>query len=468
MEFGGLRATILGLAREGTALARFLAQRGARVCVSDLKGPEALADAIQSLAGLSVRYYLGSHPPEILDADVLFLSPGVPPESAIVREAQRRGVALSSETRLFTRLSSAPVLGITGSSGKTTTVTLVGKMLEASSYRTYVGGNIGQPLIGRVDEIRPQDRVVMELSSFQLEGFGPATPPARAFPPDGWSPHGAAVLNITPNHLDRHPSMEAYIAAKSNILRFQGAMDWAVLNADDEHAARLRALCAGRVLQFSLEERVPQGAFLDDRTLVWAPQGDETIPMCRVDQLRLRGRHNVANTLAAFAIAGAAGASREAMVAVAREFAGVEHRLELVRSLGGVSYYNDSIATSPERAMAALRSFDEPLILLAGGRDKHLPWQDWASLVRKRVRVVICFGEMAPLLLGVLRDGHRGASGGPELYECSSLEEAVEKAREVARPGEVVLFSPGGTSFDAYADFGARGQAFRRAVLSLD
>ena len=156
------------------------------------------------------------------------------------------------------------------------------------------------------------------------------------------------------------------------------------------------------------------------------------------------------------------------MVAVAREFAGVEHRLELVRSLRGVSYYNDSIATSPERAMAALRSFDEPLVLLAGGRDKHLPWQDWASLVRERVRVVICFGEMAPLLVGVLRDGHYGVGGGPEIHECPSLEEAVEKAREVARPGEVVLFSPGGTSFDAYADFGARGQAFRKAVLSLD
>ena len=402
LELAGLRATILGLAREGTALARFLAQHGAKVSVSDLKGPEALADAVRSLSGLPVRFFLGAHPPEILDADVLFVSPGVPIESPVVREAQRRGVALSSETRLFTRLSSAPVIGITGSSGKTTTVTLVGRMLAASSCRTFVGGNIGQPLIGHVEEIRPDDRVVMELSSLQLEGLGPAAPPALAYPPGGWSPHWAAVLNITPNPLDRHPSMEAYIAAKSNVVRFQGPRDCAVLNADDEHAAALQSLCAGRILQFSLQGRVREGAYLEGHTLVWAPAVGDAVSMCRVEELRLRGRHNVANMLAAFAIAGAAGAARDAMVAVAREFTGVEHRLELVRTFGGVSYYNDSIATSPERAMAAMRSFEEPLVLLAGGRDKHLPWQEWAHLAHERARAVICFGEMAPLLVQAL------------------------------------------------------------------
>ena len=222
----GLKATIIGLGREGTALARFLVGQGARVTVSDVKGPEALAASLAQLVDLDLRYALGGHPPGILDADVLFLSPGVPDDALVAVEARRRGVALSSETRLFTRLCPAPVIGITGSSGKTTTVTLVGKMLEATGLRTFVGGNIGQPLIGRLGEIAPTDRVVMELSSFQLERFGPARPPERTFPEGSWSPTGAAVLNITPNHLDRHPTMQDYVAAKANIVRYQTANDW--------------------------------------------------------------------------------------------------------------------------------------------------------------------------------------------------------------------------------------------------
>ncbi len=459
----GMRATIIGLGREGTALARFLVEQGARVTVSDTKGPEVLAGAIAQLDGLEVRYALGGHPDWVLAADVLFLSPGVPADAPIAVAARRRGVAVSSETRLFTRLCPAPIVGVTGSSGKTTTTTLVGRMLEASGRRTFVGGNIGRPLIGRLREIGPRDAVVMELSSFQLEGFGPATPPERAFPAGGWSPAGAAVLNITPNHLDRHPSMEAYVAAKANILAYQQASDWALLNADDEVARGLRARVTGRLLEFSLLGPVAAGAYLEGESLVWAPMPGESQVVCQAGALRLRGRHNIANALAACAISGQAGASVEAMREVATTFAGVEHRLELVRELGGVAYYNDSIATSPERAVAAMQAFAEPVVLLAGGRDKHLPWGEWAALVRQRVRELICFGEMAPLLEQALER----AGGGPPLHRCSSLEEAVQVAARVARPGDVVLLSPGGTSFDAYRDFEARGEAFRAAVREL-
>lgn len=460
----GLRVTIIGLGREGTALARFLARRGARVTASDIKGREALAGSLARLEGLDVRLFLGEHPPEVLDCDVLFLSPGVPQEAPIAAEARRRRIPLSSETRLFTRLCPAPVIGITGSSGKTTTVTLVGRMLESAGRRTLVGGNIGQPLIEHLDSIAPSDRVVMELSSFQLEGFGPATLPERAFPPGGWSPPGAAILNITPNHLDRHPSMESYIAAKANILRYQREGDWAVLNADDPVTRGLRGMCAGRVLEFSLTGPVPAGAFLRGDDLVWAPEPGHVQRICARSDLKLRGWHNVGNVLAAIAIAGAAGADARAMAEVAGTFSGVEHRLEHVRTLGGVAYYNDSIATSPERAIAAIRAFSEPLVLLAGGRDKHLPWDGWVSLVRERVREVICFGEMAPMLERLL--GEAG-DGGPRVHACGSLEEAVTLAAQVARPGEVVLLAPGGTSFDAFADFEARGRAFRALVLAL-
>jgi UDP-N-acetylmuramoylalanine--D-glutamate ligase len=463
-ELAGLRATIIGLGREGTALARFLATHGAVVTVSDLRGPEALADSLARLADVQVRYALGGHPDEILDADVLFLSPGVPGDSPLVAAARQRGLALSSETRLFTHLCPAPVIGITGSSGKTTTVSLVGAMLRAAGLRTLVGGNIGQPLIEALDEIETGDRVVMELSSFQLEGFGPPTAPGRAFPPDGWSPAVAALLNITPDHLDRHGSMEAYVAAKANIVRYQKAGDWAVLNADDAITSGLRGRCCGRVLEFSLAKPVASGACLQGKDLIWLPEPGRSERICAVPEVRLRGRHNLANVLAACAISGAAGAGAEAMARVATSFAGVEHRLELVRELGGVAYFNDSIATSPERAIAAMQSFAEPLVLLAGGRDKHLPWDAWAGLVRRRAREVICFGELAPLLQEVLA---AAGDGGPRVRSSATLQEAVRLAAGVARAGDVVLLSPGGTSFDAFTDYEARGRAFRDAVLAL-
>ena len=466
VRLAGLRVTVIGLAREGTALARFLAAQGAQVTVSDLKGPEELQERLAQLAGLDVRLALGGHPPEVLAADVVFLSPGVPADAPVAVEARRLGAALSSETRLFTRLCPAPVVGITGSSGKTTTVTLVGRMLAAAGLRAFVGGNIGQPLIERLPEIAPQDRAVLELSSFQLEGFGPAVPPAKVFPEGGWSPEVAAITNITPNHLDRHPTMQAYIDAKANILRFQGPQSWAILNADDPITRGLHSLCRGKVLAFSLEQEPDAGAWLAGDVLLWRPEPARAAErICLVSELKLRGRHNIANVLAACAVSGAAGATAAAMREVAVTFAGVEHRLEPVRTLRGVTYYNDSIATSPERSMAALRAFDEPLVLLAGGRDKHLPWAEWATLVGERVRDCICFGEMAPLLLQAL--GPVAAGRGLRVHACSTLEQAVALAAQIARPGDVVLLSPGGTSFDAYVDFAARGEAFRQAVRAL-
>ena len=497
---------IVGLARQGSALARFFCAQGAQVVVTDLGRPEQLRAQVDALAGLPIEYVLGEHPLALLDGcDLLLLSGGVPPETPLPREARRRGIPLSNDSLLTLHLSAAPLIGITGSSGKTTTTTLVGEMLKASGLNTWIGGNIGTPLIDRVSEIVQEDKVVLELSSFQLQLFDA-------------SPQVSAVLNVTPNHLDRHPSMAHYTAAKANILWHQGQAakrqpveadeasgdgasgdkasgDVAVLGVDNDITGRWWRegrvhIAAGtgqpavdfflraRRLGFSLVEQVPEGAFLRGDRLVWRDRGQET-ELCSSGDLLLVGRHNVANVLAACAISGAAGAAPEAMRRVATRFSGVAHRLELVRKLRGVRWYNDSIATAPERVVAALTSFGAPaepnLILLAGGRDKHLPWEKMASLAVERVRHLVLFGEAAELIAEAViaaagsspseRDSRQ--PGQLQIHRVNALGEAVHTAALVARYEDIVLLSPGGTSFDAYRDFEERGEHFRRLVRAL-
>ncbi|MGD2205260.1 MAG: UDP-N-acetylmuramoyl-L-alanine--D-glutamate ligase [Anaerolineae bacterium] len=477
-EFRKVHTLVVGLAREGTALARFLAERGATVTVTDIKPAEMLTDNVSALADLQATFALGGHPLHLLDtADILFVSPGVPLEIPFLVEAQRRGLPLSSETRLFTRLCPAPIVGITGSSGKTTTTALVGDMLEAAGYKTWIGGNIGRPLIEYLDEMTASDLVVMELSSFQLEFFAPWANDGKTdklenqnvvlFDPAGWSPPVAAVLNITPNHLDRHPSMEAYIAAKAHILKHQLRSNVAILNLDNP-ITRQMGKEQQQVHWFSLEKEVAEGAFLrGDELVLKMPDHDKVI--CRMRDLKLLGEHNVANTLAACAIASAAGAPYEALRQVATRFTGVEHRLELVREREGVRWYNDSIATTPERTVAALRSFEGPLVLLAGGRDKHLPWGEMAALTWRKVRHLFLFGEAAVLIEREMQQA-RDSIQDPicHLHHAGTLERAVALAAQVARPGDVVLLSPGGTSFDVYRDFAERGEHFRQLVTALE
>lgn len=465
------RVTVLGLGREGKALARFLAAHGARVLLTDTQTREALQPSLDQLAGLPIEYALGGNPPEALDTEVLFVSPGVPLDTPFMLAARQAGVALGSETRLFSWLCPAPIVAISGSSGKTTTTTLTGLMLAQEGKRAvHVGGNIGDPLLGRLDRIGPADVVVMELSSFQLDFLGASlqTEPSGAatnplYPAGAWSPGIAALLNVTPNHLDRHGTMDAYVFTKSKILRYQTEQGHAVLNWDDPMTRGMAGLCPGSVAYFSLVEPVPRGAWLNGDRLVLRENGVERA-ICSAGELKLRGRHNIANVLAACAIAATAGATPAAMAAVAITFTGVEHRLELAGEHQGVRYYNDSIATSPERAMAAIRSFDEPIVLLAGGKDKHLPWDDWAALVAQKVRQVIVFGQAAGLIRETL-----AALGpaSPPVQSAQSVEEAVALAAAVARPGDVVLFSPGGTSYDAFKDFTVRGRLFKQVVQGL-
>lgn len=483
--FRGKRVVILGLARQGVALARFFHAGGAQITISDIAPAEHLTEPLAQIAALdNIRLVLGGHPFSLLDnCDLLCLSGGVPPQIPLVQAARQRGIPLSNDTLITIQYSPAAVAGITGSSGKTTTTTLVGLMLQetlaqnssGASCRVWVGGNIGTPLVDRLDQIRADDKIVLELSSFQLELFDTAAGGQSC------SPHLAAVLNITPNHLDRHPSMAHYTASKANILRWQGSDDVAVLGADNVVTGRwLRSgqveIEAGRgqverrfplrarLLGFGAGEAVGEGCWLENDVLVLRLDGREHF-LLTAREIRLRGQHNVLNVLAACATAAAAGVDPQAMAEVVHRFEGVPHRLELVRQLNGVQWINDSIATSPERAAAALRSFDEPIILLAGGRDKKLPWDEFARLVHQRARHLIVFGEAAALIAeAVTRVEHQQPF---PITHCADLAEAVQEAARIAQPGDVVLLAPGGTSFDAYKDFEARGQHFRDLVNAL-
>jgi UDP-N-acetylmuramoylalanine--D-glutamate ligase len=478
-RYAKLRITILGMARQGQALARFFLAAGAQVTLSDLRSDQSLTDACLGLqtyahehGAPAPAFVLGDHPLALLDrTDLLCLSGGVSPALPIVQEAVRRGIPLTNDGALTLELCPVPIIGITGSAGKTTTTTLVNLMLENAGFTVHTGGNIGNPLIDHLEAFGPGDKAVMELSSFQLELFT-------------HSPAIAAILNITPNHLDRHPSMSHYAAAKANILRHQTAGDTCLLNADDGYTGpwlsegRCRIpegegqpavyfpLRAAR-LGFSLNAEIPAGAFLAGDVLVWRRPGLPDAEICRREDIRLRGLHNVANILAACCLAGAAGAGVKAMASVATSFAGVEHRLEIVRERTGILWVNDSIATTPERAIAALRSFSQPVVLLAGGRDKHLPWDQFAAITRKQARHVVLFGEAAELIQNALYAQNSTPDARVPITRCADLPAAVAAAENVARPGDVVLLSPGGTSFDAYQDFAARGQHFRALVEAL-
>ena len=449
---------ILGAARQGLALARFLARRGALVTLSDRQPAEQMGEALQTMAGLPIHWVLGGHPFEMLDgADLLCLSGGVPLEQPIVAEARRRGIPLSNDSQIFMEAVPSKVIAITGSAGKTTTTTLVGRMAEAAvipPQSAWVGGNIGLPLIDHLEEIKPIDLVVLELSSFQLELMTT-------------SPAVAAILNITPNHLDRHGTMQAYTAAKARILAFQGQKDVAVLGREDAGAWLLAPQVKGRLVSFGFDQPPADqsGSFVQDG-FVCFQNGGHSHKLASLGLVTLRGRHNLLNVLAAAAISAASNFPPAAIQAGIKGFAGVAHRLELVQQLHGIAWYNDSIATAPERTIAAIQSFEEPIVLLLGGRDKNLPWEDLAQLVHARVDHVIVFGEARPKILQALgpqQSGRRPFT----LSNCQTLQEAVQAAAEVAEPGDVVLLSPGGTSFDQFKDFEERGECFRLWVKQL-
>ena len=472
----GKHVLILGAARQGLALARWLARHGARVIINDLRPLDDMRAAQASLADVDMEWILGSHPLELLNrVDLLCPSGGVPLTLPIVAEAIQRGIPLSNDTQIFLEAVPCKTIGITGSAGKTTTTTLVGEMAKlafnkdesgkmkddnppihlsavSSHPSAFIGGNIGDPLINYVDDMTANDLAILEISSFQLDQMTVST-------------DIAAILNITPNHLDRHGTMEAYAAAKMRLLDFQKQNSISILGRDDAGSWGLRDHVKGRLFTFSLNplEQGLDGSYLDDGLLSMR-DGFAYLPLLLREKIQLRGEHNVSNVLAAFTVGHAAGLPLDAMLEAAENFRGVPHRLELVRELHGARWYNDSMASAPERTIAAIRSFDEPIVLLLGGRDKNLPWGELADLVHRRVEHVILFGEAA----GMIEAAFGSPSGATRTQaRCEGLREAVVKAAEVAESGHVVLLSPGGTSFDEFKDFAERGERFKLWVQEL-
>ena len=451
----GKRVTVmgLGLLGGGVGVARYLARQGARVTVTDLKGEDALADSVARLAGLPVTLHLGGHAEaDFAEADLVVVNPAVPDGSPFLATARAAGAALETEINLFVKLCPAPIVGITGSNGKTTATSLTAHLLEAGRRRVWLGGNIGRSLLEDLDAIGPDDLVVLELSSFQLERLAWT----------GRSPAIAVVLNVSPNHLDRHGSMAAYARAKQPILASQEQGDVALLNADCPVVSGWGGVGRGRKLLFSVVRAVERGAWLEGGAGLWR-DGGAPVELFRTSDLRLRGPHNQANALAAAAAAMLCGVPAEAVAPRLRAYCGLEHRLELVRTVGGVAYYNDSKATTTEAAVAALRAFDEPVVLIAGGSDKNLPVSGIArEATRRGLRGAVLLGVTGPTLHGAIE-----RRGTVPVRMAADLAEAVRVARDLARPGDAVVLSPGTASYDMFANFEERGAAFKRLVEEL-
>ena len=469
MDVRGKRVLILGLAREGASLARFLARQGADVVVTDVAPPHRLQGRTCSAAKAgnggpaygrrgrpSVRFVLGGHHPELVSGtELFFVSPGVPETNPVYRAADQAGLRIQSMTTLFFDLCPGPIVGITGSSGKTTTTALIGHIARTAGRDVVVGGNIGEPMLDLLPNVSAETLVVVELSSFQLQLLRR-------------SPWIAVVTNISPNHLDRHPTIADYVTAKRHIVEHQQPGDHAVLNAADCDAAAFARATPAEIHHFGLDGNFQRGATARQGQASLAREG-ELIPVLPVDDIPLLGRHNVENVLAALAATDLLKIAPEAMAEAVRTFRPAPHRLQTVRDRAGVRYIDDSIATSPARAIVALQALDAPVLLIAGGRDKQLPWEEFAALVGRKARAVFLIGEAAPVIERAVRPHlSHGLLRADAVRHCSSLQEAVMAASRLAVPGDVVLLSPGCTSYDMFADFEERGMVFVRAVEALD
>ncbi len=451
----GKKVLVLGAARQGLSAARFLAGRQANVVLNDQRPESAFIHISKELGEMGVRTCFGGHPTDLIDGvDIVCVSGGVPLDNPIVQKAKIQGIELSNDSQIFFETVNARVIGITGSAGKTTTTILVGEIAKRSArknQKVWVGGNIGQPMLDHVEEIGNDDWVILELSSFQLELMSV-------------SPAIAVILNITPNHLDRHKTMENYIAAKARILQFQNEKHHAILNRDDINYGSLLNKVRGSIITFgrSMPEDEYPGVFIENDSIVYE-ENDLSKNLVPPDCLHLPGEHNRMNLLAACAVSIAAGFPPAAMREGVERVSSIPHRLELVREVAGVRWINDSIATAPERVIAALRAIQSPLVLLLGGRDKDLPWEDLAVCLRDIKPRVILFGEAANMIHAVLQRCENGVFP-YSVYSTKNLEKAVKLAYQISQPGDTVLLSPGGTSFDAYADFEERGRHFREMV----
>ncbi|MBQ1834711.1 MAG: UDP-N-acetylmuramoyl-L-alanine--D-glutamate ligase [Oscillospiraceae bacterium] len=446
------RIAVLGIGVSNTPLIRLLREHGVAVTACDKKERTALGKTAEELEAMGADLKLGSDYLKDIDADVIFRTPGMRPDLPELLAAKERGSRITSEMQIFFEVCPCPIIAVTGSDGKSTTTTVITEFLRAAGRTVHLGGNIGHPLLAEAGEMHADDMAVLELSSFQLLDMT-------------HSPHIAVLTNLAPNHLDVHRSMEEYIAAKENIFRYQSADDIAVFNQDNAITLGLSEKANGRVRLFSRQQEVADGAFVRDGA-IWLRRGEEEREIVKTDEIRIPGQHNVENYLAAIAAVDGL-VSDEVIRTVAREFAGVEHRIELVRTRRGVRWYNDSIATSPTRTIAGLRSFSQKLILIAGGYDKHIPFDVLGPELIAHVKLLILCGATANQIRACVT-GCADYHGEPEMIECATLDEAVKLAAERAQEGDVVTLSPACAAFDQFPNFMVRGRYFKDLVNALE
>ena len=445
----GKQVAVLGIGISNLPLIELLLSAGIHVTACDKREREAFDGVIEDLESKGAACRLGSDYLEHLDGmNIIFRTPGMRPDLPQLERARAQGAEITSEMEVFFSVCPCRMIAVTGSDGKTTTTTIIAGLLNASGYRTYVGGNIGRPLLSQAGEMRPDDMVVLELSSFQLMTMKQ-------------SPDVAVITNLSPNHLDVHKNMQEYIDAKKNIFLHQASDCKLVLNADNELTAACEAEARGIVTMFSRQKSLGRGVWLKDGMIVC-----DSRPVLPVKDILVPGVHNVETYMAAIAAVDGL-VSDETIHSYAKSFGGVPHRIELVRELNGVRYYNDSIASSPSRTIAGLRSFNQKVILIAGGYDKHIPYDVLGPEVTRAVKTLILVGATGPKIKEAVLSAPDYRTGEPVILERETLQEAVNTAYDMAQPGDVVILSPASASFDQFKNFEERGNTYKKFVKQL-
>lgn len=449
------RVAFIGTGVSHLELIKLFLTKGIKCVVCDKKDEDHFDENIYSeLSAKGCEFSLGeNYLDEIFNCDIVFRTPGMYYNNETLTKARHEGVVITSEMETFFDLCPCKIYGVTGSDGKTTTTTLISEFLKAEGKRVHIGGNIGKALLPIVETMSESDVAVVELSSFQLISMRQ-------------SPNVAVITNISPNHLDVHGTMEEYISAKCNLIAHQNGYSKTVLNADNEETMKLAPMVRGKLLTFSLKNKVKTGTYLAENGMLCYTEKGKTTEIVHKDDIRIPGIHNVDNYLTAIAAVWGE-VSVQSIVHVAENFGGVEHRIEFVRELDGVKWYNDSIATSPTRVMAGLNSFNQKLIVIAGGYDKKIPFEPLGVPVNEKVKILILLGATADKIEKAVTECPLYPESGLKIVRVKTLEEAVETARDLAQPGDVVTLSPACASFDLYPNFEARGKHFKGIVNAL-
>ena len=448
----GRTVAVIGIGVSNTPLLRLLLREGISVTACDRSSWEKLGALAGELEAAGAKLQLGDGYLQNLSQDVIFRTPGLRPDVPELEAARAKGSTITSEMEVFFEVCPCPIIAVTGSDGKTTTTTIIAQLLRAAGHTVHVGGNIGHPLLAEADTIRPTDWAVLELSSFQRMTMT-------------HSPHIAVVTNLAPNHLDVHKSMEEYVWAKENIFRHQQPGDTAIFNLDNAITRQQALRAPGRALYFSRQAEPENGVFLRGDAVISRRDGHERQIMTTED-IRLPGVHNVENYMAAIAAVEGL-VPDETIRTFARTFNGVEHRIELVRTYHGVRFYNDSIASSPSRTIAGLRSFKEKVILIAGGYDKHIPYEPLAPEVIAHVKNLVLMGATGPRIEKAVREDPNFNEAELPIQHADNMQHAVELARACAKPGDIIILSPASASFDLYPYFEVRGREVKMIVNEL-